>query len=74
LRAGQSLWSLTLSRSREYGLRDEQHAVAIHPNPGGGMVVEYRPPNSIDSLTLDRVEFCQELERVLSRLMEQDID
>lgn len=73
-RAGQSVWILMLSRSREHGLRPEQHFVAINPQRNGGMVVEYYTPEGKEAMEIGRIEFCQELHHLLTRLMEQGID
>jgi hypothetical protein len=74
LRAGQSVWIFALSRSKEHGLRPDQHSVAIHPQTNGGMVIEYHTPEGNEAIEINHMKLCPELQYVLARLMEQEID
>jgi hypothetical protein len=74
LRAGPSVWILVLSRSREHGLRSGQHRVHLRLQPWGGMVISYISPEGEESFQVSRAAYCEELDRTLSRLLEQPID
>ena len=75
LRAGQSLHTLILSRSRDYDLRAGQATVHINLRKEGGMTVSYweKPDRSIE-ITTERVEITPEVEQLLARLLAQPID
>ncbi len=74
LRAGQSMLTLMLSRSRHHGLRDEQPFVAIDVDESGMMTVsawfERQEP---ERLVLKQVGLVPELERVLKTLEREPI-
>ena len=74
-RAGQSLWIFILSRSRQHGLRPDQHCIRIILHSQGGMTVEYCDGlNRNTNLDADHVELTQELEALLQRLLAQPIN
>ena len=70
LRAGQSLSTLILSRSRRHGMRPEQKFVAIS-FPDEGMVVQDLAGNEV---AYGEVEVVPELLRLLDELVEEEID
>ena len=73
-RAGQAMYLFMLSRSREHGLRLEQPRVIIEPRDDGQMVVEYRSQQDQETVTLNQMAFCPELQHILDRLLAQEID
>ena len=70
LRAGQSLSTLMLSRSRRHGLRPEQKFIAIS-FPEKGMVIEDSKGNE---KAYDQVEVVPELLELLDELVRAEID
>jgi hypothetical protein len=75
LRAGQSVATFIVSRSRKDGLRQEQACLRIELNGKGGTWVDYHehPDNRIQ-FEQDRVELTPELEALLERLAAQPVD
>jgi hypothetical protein len=73
-RAGHSIYYFILSRSREHGLRADQHFLQIEPGQNGGMMLDYFTPEGKESTEVSRTEFCPELEAMLLRLISQPID
>lgn len=65
LRAGHSLWSLVLSRSRRHGLRDGQPYIAFCFRPGATMEI-YLPGRS--NITLPEIKFTPEINTHLDQL------
>ena len=76
LRAGQSLVTFILSRSKAHGLRDDQAFLHIHLSvEGHSMIVTYvDPPNPPIEAKFDRVELVPELEQLLQRLLTHPIN
>jgi hypothetical protein len=72
LRAGQSLWSLVVSRSRRHGLREGQPSITFWFS-GNGMDV-YASMNGQEKLTFSRIEFSPQIDDLLRRLTSRDID
>lgn len=73
-RAGQALYLVMLSRSREHGLRSEQPRVIMEPCDDGRMIVEYQSQQGKETVTLNQMAFCPELQHILDRLLAQEID
>jgi hypothetical protein len=73
LRAGQSLYVLILSRSREHGLRDEQSNVAIEPRSDGSMRLTSTLAGVSRRVIHPRIELCLELERMLETLRNEPV-
>jgi hypothetical protein len=75
LRAGQSIYMLVLSRSRHWGLRNEQHRVGIEATPknifriwyvdGTTTMRRFEAENLIDN---------KDLQETLNQLLQQHID
>jgi hypothetical protein len=74
LRAGQSLYMLGLSRSRQHGLRREQVCLFIELLREGGMEVHYRDSSETITVEIQHIELTKELEELLARLLAQPID
>ena len=74
-RAGQSMDSFILSRSREHGLRDKHAALQMGIIPEGGMWVRYYEyPDTDIQREFERVEVNDQLEQLLARLREHPIN
>lgn len=75
LRAGQSLWSLVLSRSRRHGMRGEQPSIQFWFHNGGMDVVNRidDPQNGTRSVHT-KIECTPEIEALLSRLEAAPVD
>ena len=75
LRAGSSLYTFVLSRSREWGLRQGQANLNFRINHLGSMEVSYRESdNYASNFEVERVEITPEIEALLTRLLAQPID
>lgn len=72
LRAGQSLWSLVVSRSRRHGLRDDQPSITFWFN-GNGMDVS-STMNGQERLTFPEIEFSPLIDNLLKQLATKEID
>jgi hypothetical protein len=73
LRAGQSLFILILSRSREYGLRDDQPFVAIEPQRDGSMKLTSSVAGKKTTVTRPTTAICAELLGMLERLRNEPV-
>jgi hypothetical protein len=75
LRAGQSLWSLILSRSRRHGLRDEQPCIQFWFHADGMVVINCLEDrrNGIRSVYA-KIECTSEIEALLNQLAASPID
>jgi hypothetical protein len=73
LRAGQSILTLMLSRSRRHGLRDEQPCVAIDIDEAGMMTVSAWFEQRQERRVFKRVGLNRPLERILKRLEREPI-
>jgi len=74
-RAGQSLYSLIVSRSKVHGLRDEQAFVAFTPQNGVHLNVGFhRGVTVVKELYLETIGITSEIEQLLSELIKQKID
>ncbi len=73
LRAGQSLYSLVLSRSRRHGLRQEQPSLVFHFHRNSTMDVVISEQGGERTLLLP-IGMTQPLEEALTRLAALDID
>ena len=74
-RAGKSMWILFLSRSKHWGLRDDQHSIGIEPIPNNKFKVFYSDGeeifSSFETSTLkDNIQF----ESMLIDLTKQPIN
>ncbi len=75
LRAGSSLSSLVLSRSREHLGQPGRECLVITLSPEGGMNVQYWDKSAVSfEIHVDRVDLTPELEQLLDRLLRQPID
>ena len=74
LRAGQSMITLIVSRSREHGLRDDQPSVAFNITAQGGLSAHLRGEHVSMLVTSDRVETTPEIEELLLPLLAYPID
>jgi hypothetical protein len=75
LRAGSTLGTFILSRSRQHGLRSEQPRLEFHVAQHGGMTVTYREYPDINvQVDVKRVELTAEVEELLARLPTHPID
>ena len=72
LRAGQSLWSLVVSRSRRHGLRRGQPSITF-AFTGNGMDV-YTIMDGQERLSLSGIEFSPQVDDLLNRLTTKRID
>lgn len=75
-RAGTSLYTLILSRSCEYGLRNEQPRLYFQYIDGGGTNIAYFK-NVYDEplqIILEQAAFTPEVQQLLERLMVHPID
>jgi hypothetical protein len=72
LRAGQSLWSLILSRSRRHGLRDNQPMIAFWFHNDGMNV--YAKLDEEKKETFPEIELTAEIEALLKKLEAKTID
>jgi hypothetical protein len=72
LRAGTSLWSLVVSRSRRHGLRRGQPSIVFGFSEKGVKVYCYI--DGEERLTLPRIEFSPQVDGLLKRLVHKDID
>jgi hypothetical protein len=73
LRAGQSLFILILSRSREYGLRDDQPFVAIEPQRDGSMRLTSKFAGKETTVTQPTTAICGELLGMLEKLRNEQV-
>jgi hypothetical protein len=73
LRAGQSMTTFVVSRSRRHGLRDGQPAIYFEFGRRG-MVVSVRLDRKKERHTFEQVELTAEVRALLDRLVEQAID
>ena len=73
LRAGQSLWSLILSRSRRHGLREEQPAIQFWFSDEG-MGVHHTFDRIGSEPKPVAIELTDEIDRLLQRLQSEPID
>jgi hypothetical protein len=74
-RAGQSLATFILSRSRRHGLRRDQANLKIDLNPQGGMSLGYyEPPNQEVEISVETLEVTPEVETLLQCLLSHPID
>jgi hypothetical protein len=74
-RAGSSLFTFILSRSREWGLRQGQAHLNFTINHLGNMEVSYRESdNFTTNFEVERIEITPEIEALLERLLAQPID
>ena len=74
LRAGQSMITLIVSRSREHGLRIDQPSVAFNLAGQGGISAHLRGEHVSRLVTVDRVEITPEIEELLIPLLAYPID
>ncbi len=75
LRAGQSLWSLILSRSRRHGMRREQPCIQFWFRNDGMDVINYiEDCRNSTKIPYTRIEFTPEIEGLLSQLQSGAID
>jgi hypothetical protein len=72
LRAGQSLWTLVVSRSRRHGLRDDQPYLAFQFRPGGMDVVGRVEGD--ERLSVPVIGLTPAVEAALRRLAARPID
>ena len=72
LRAGQSLWSLILSRSRRHGLRDDQPRIAFWFRNDGMDV--YTRIDGEKKVTYPEIAFTTDVDALLKQLQARDID
>jgi len=73
-RAGTSMATLMISRSREYGLRRDQPFLAFDMLEDGGMRVTFTIQNGSVILNVDRIEITPEIENLLIPLLAYPID
>jgi hypothetical protein len=74
-RAGQSMVRFVLSRSKEWGLRQEQAFLSFDLNLEGGLAVAYyEPPETFIELKFDHTELNPQVEQLLLRLLTRPID
>ena len=73
LRAGQSLFILVLSRSREHGLRDNQPFVAIELQRDGSMKLTASVAGKETTVTRPTTAICTELLGMLERLRNETV-
>ena len=74
-RAGQSMYSLVLSRSFKHGLRASQASLVFELLREGGMKIRYdEVGHLVSEFEVDRVEITPEIEALLARLLAQPID
>jgi len=71
LRAGQSMTTLVLSRSRRHGLRSEQARLCISIENGPLTMTVH---NAEESYTFEKIEYNDTLDRLLRQLASQPID
>lgn len=71
LRAGQSLWSLIVSRSRRHGLRADQPRIVFDFHGEG---LRMHSGDGAEDVQLPRVALTPEIEGALRRLAEEEID
>lgn len=74
LRAGQSMFTFIVSRSREYGLRRDQPFLAFDMLEQGGMAVTFVAQNVFVPLVLPRADVTPELEPLLTALLAYPVD
>jgi hypothetical protein len=72
LRAGQSLTTVILSRSRKHGNLGKAHLSFEYDLDG--MTIRYADPDMLAKIEINRVEFVPELELWLQRLLAYPID
>lgn len=71
LRAGQSMWSLGLSRSRRHGLRGEQASLWFEFHPP---VMDVHAEFAGGGLKNHPIQFTKEVERLMASLVDVEID
>ncbi len=74
LRAGQSMVTFIVSRSRENGLRDGQPSLAFDITAQRGISAHLRGEHVSRIMTVDRVEITPEIEELLIPLLAYPID
>ncbi|MDQ3813656.1 MAG: hypothetical protein M3347_06860 [Armatimonadota bacterium] len=72
LRAGQSLWTLIVSRSRRHGLRQDQPHIAFCFRNNGMDV--YLDMDRKEKLSLPHIQFTTRIDALLKQLEAKDID
>jgi hypothetical protein len=72
LRAGQSLWSLVVSRCRRHGLREDQPSIEFWFR-GNGMDI-YSTMDGQESLSVRGIEFSPQVDDLLNRIATKVID
>lgn len=74
-RAGRSLVTFILSRSRVHGLRDDQPSLAFDVEPQEGLAIwQQAPYHAPTEIRFDKVELNSEIENLLSWLLAYPID
>jgi hypothetical protein len=75
LRAGRSLVTFILSRSRVHGLRDDQPSLAFDLAPHEGLAIwQQAPYHAPIEIKFDKVELNSEIENILSWSLAYPID
>lgn len=75
LRAGQSLYTFVLSRSRNWGLKDDQHSLKIEPTTQNEFKVWYSDgQNSVEKLRTDNLLNNNTFWKLLDQLKQLPID
>jgi hypothetical protein len=77
LRAGQSLWTLVVSRSRRHGLREDQPSIGFHfrefNRRDGGMDLHVKI-GGVEEYSFPQIELTPAVDALLKRLEAEDID
>jgi hypothetical protein len=74
LRAGQSVYILVLSRSVNWGLKDNQHRIGIEATPNGIFRVWYFGEAKFREFETEHLIENRNLQEVLDLLLQQPID
>jgi hypothetical protein len=74
-RAGKSMWIFFLSRSSEYGLRNDQHRIGIEPTKANSFRVFYRDgKNLVASFETVDVKTNEHFAQMINRLKSQPVN
>ena len=75
LRAGKSMWILFLSRSKHWGLRDDQHSIGIEPTQNNTFNVFYSDgENILSRFETSELKDNKQFEAMLDELIKQPIN
>ena len=74
LRAGQSIHILMLSRSKNFGLRDNQHRIGIEATYSNKFRVSYIGETKFKEFETENLIDNKDLQEVLNLLLEQPVD